>query len=111
MADQPKIQISFERCVDQDICDSALFAIAGRTTPVEVWTTDAIESILARELGKTELSAREREAILSYAGEGLILECLDDHGHIDSPLYLTSDYLFRRPGMERRILRRAGLLQ
>lgn len=110
MGDQ-KIEIRFDRCVDQDICDSALFAVAGRPTPVEVWTTDAIESILARELGKTELSAREREAILSYAGEGLILECLAEHGHVDSPLYLTSDYLFRRHGMERRILRRAGLLR
>ncbi|HEX5939681.1 MAG TPA: hypothetical protein VFZ12_04930 [Dehalococcoidia bacterium] len=111
MTDQTKIEIRFERCVDKDICDSALFAVAGRPAPVEVWTTDAIESILARQLGKSELTARDREAILTYAGEGLILECLREHGHIDSPLYLTSDYLFRRPGMDRRLLRRAGLLR
>ncbi|HET9199701.1 MAG TPA: hypothetical protein VFO84_01835 [Dehalococcoidia bacterium] len=110
MADLPKIEIRFDQCVDQDICDSALFTVSGRPMPVEVWTTDAIESILARVLGKTELGAPEREAILRYAGEGLILECLKEHGHIDSPLYLTSDYLFRRPGMERQVLRRAGLL-
>jgi hypothetical protein len=110
VTEQPKLEIRFDRCVDQDICDSALFNVAGREAPVEIRTTDQIESILARELGKTELSARDREAILSQAGEGLILECLRLHGHIDSPLLLTSDYQFRRPGMERQVLRRAGLL-
>jgi hypothetical protein len=110
MAENPQIEIRFDRCIDQDICDAALFNVAGLDAPVEIRTTDAIESILARELGKQELSARDREAILSQAGEGLILECLQQHGHIDSPLLLTSDYIFRRPGMERRLLQRAGLL-
>ncbi|MEX2238360.1 MAG: hypothetical protein WEB00_12605 [Dehalococcoidia bacterium] len=107
----PSLEIHFSGCVDMDVCNAALFDLTGAAPDkVEVRTTDEIESILARELGKHELSARDREAILTIAGEGLIRECLDQHGHIDSPLLLTSDYVFRRPGMERGLLKHAGLL-
>ena len=47
---------------------------------VEVRITAQIESILAREMGKRELTEQEREAILSVAGRRLIDECLAGAG-------------------------------
>jgi hypothetical protein len=111
LAGSPSLTIQFQRCVDSQVCDSAYFEITGEEQiVVEVRTTEAIESILARELGKSQLTARDREAVLSVAGVELIHECLVSHGHVDSPLLLTSDFVFRRPGMERHLLHEAGLL-
>lgn len=102
--------IRFKGCIDSDVCDAALFEMSDPAQTVEVRITVESESILARELGKEELTARDREAILSLAGMSLIEECQEQHGHIDPELLLGSDYLFRRPGMERGLLREAGLL-
>jgi hypothetical protein len=105
------LEVQFAGCGDVDTCDHAFFEVhGGHDQRVEVRTTEEIERILARELDKTQLEASDREAILSLAGEELIRECFDQHGHIDSPLLLTSDFIFRRPGVERGLLKQAGLL-
>ncbi|MPZ24294.1 MAG: hypothetical protein GEU28_12320 [Dehalococcoidia bacterium] len=104
-------EVSLDRCVDDGVCDRAFLKVSEPyETEVEVRTTDEIESVLARELGKSELAASDRKAILAIGGDYLIRECLEVHGHIDSPLLMTSDFLFRRPGMERQLLHGAGLL-
>jgi hypothetical protein len=105
--------IRFEGCARESAeCDAARFAVVEKGRPslrVEVRITAQIESILAREMGKRELTQREREAILSVAGRWLIEECLRERGRVDPLLFLTSQ-LFREPGAERRLLRECGLL-
>jgi hypothetical protein len=76
---------------------------------VEVRITAQIESILAREMGKKELTEHEREAILTLAGRRIIEECLRERGRVD-PLLLLTSQIFREPGAERRLLRECGLL-
>jgi len=105
--------IRFEGCARQSAeCDGAQFNVAqkGRSPlRVEVRTTAHIESILAREMGKREVTAQDREAILSAAGRRLIEECLRERGRVDPVLLFTSQ-IFREPGAERRLLRECGLI-
>lgn len=105
--------IRFEGCARKGTkCDAALFAVVeeGRLPlRVEVRITAQIESILARETGKRELTQQEREAILSLAGRRLIDECLRERGRVDPVLFLTSQ-IFREPGAERRLLRDCRLI-
>lgn len=105
--------IHFEGCARESVeCDTARFAVVEAGSPalrVEVRITDQIESILAREMGKRELTEEEREAILSVAGRRLIEESLRNRGRVDPVLFLTSQ-IFREPGAERRLLRDCGLL-
>jgi len=105
--------IRFEGCSRQDAeCDTASFVVAeeGRQPlQVEVRVTAQIESILAREMGKRELTDQQREAILSVAGRRLIEECLRERGRIEPMLFLTSQ-LFREPGAGKRLLRECGLV-
>ena len=96
----------------RDDCAAARFDVTspqGAVTSVEVRTTAQIEHILARELGKSALDAREREAILSVAGRQLIEACLADEGAAEPLLFLDSR-LLRAPGAERRLLQECGLL-
>jgi len=105
--------IHFEGCARESVeCDTARFAVVeeGRAPlGVQVRITEQIESILAREMGKRELTEQEREAILSLAGRRLIEECLRERGRLDPVLLLTSQ-IFREPGAERRLLRECGLI-
>jgi len=105
--------IRFEGCARETAeCDTARFAVVEERSPplrVEVRITAQIESILAREMGKRELTEQEREAILSLAGRRLIDECLRERGRVDPVLFLTSQ-IFREPGAERRLLRECGLI-
>jgi hypothetical protein len=105
--------IRFEGCAPESAeCDAARFAVAEEGRPpqqVEVRITAQIESILARETSKRELTQQEREAILSTAGRRLIEECLRERGRLEPVLLLTSQ-IFRQPGAERRLLRDCGLL-
>jgi hypothetical protein len=105
--------IRFEGCARESAeCDAARFAVIeeGRPPlPVEVRITAQIESILAREMGKRELTEQEREAILAVAGRRLIDGCLRERGHVDPVLFLTSQ-IFREHGAERRLLRDCGLI-
>jgi hypothetical protein len=105
--------IRFERCTRECAeCDTARFAVVeegGRPQRVEVRITAQIEDILAREMGKRELTQQEREAILSVAGQRLIEECLRERGGVDPVLLLTSQ-IFREPGAEHRLLQECGLI-
>jgi hypothetical protein len=105
--------ISFEGCTQECAeCDTARFAVVEEGKPalrVEVRITAQIEGILAREMGKRELTQQEREAIVSVAGRRLIEECLRERGRVDPVLLLTSQ-LFREPGAEHRLLRDCGLI-
>jgi hypothetical protein len=105
--------IRFEGCTQECAeCDTARFAVVEEGRPplrVEVRITAQIEGILAREMGKRELTEQEREAILSLAGRRLIEECLREHGHVDPVVLLTSQ-IFRERGAERRLLRECGLI-
>jgi len=105
--------IRFEGCARESAeCDAARFAVVEEGRPplrVEVRITAQIESILAREMSKRELTQQEREAILSVAGRRLIEECLQERSRVEPVLFLTSQ-LFREPGAERRLLRECGLL-
>jgi hypothetical protein len=105
--------IRFEGCARETAeCDTARFAVVeqGREPlRVQVRITAQIESILAREMGKRELTEQEREAILSLAGRRLIDECLRERGRVDPVLFLTSQ-IFREHGAERRLLRDCGLV-
>ena len=105
--------IRFEGCTRESAeCDTALFDVVEEAKPplrVEVRITAQIESILAREMGRRELTEQEREAILSTAGRRLIEECLRERGHVDPVLLLTSE-IFRQHGAERRLLRECGLI-
>ncbi|OGO51182.1 MAG: hypothetical protein A2148_08915 [Chloroflexi bacterium RBG_16_68_14] len=97
----------------QQDCDSARFQVTppqGKSITIEVRTTAQIEQILARELGKQALDAREREAILSPAGRRLIEERLEEKGQVEPLLFLDSR-LFRASGAERRLLEQCGLLR
>jgi hypothetical protein len=111
--DVSRRSILFEGCARESTeCDAARFAVIEEGRPplrVEVRITAQIESILAREMGKRELTEQEREAILSLAGRRLIEECLRERGRVDPLLFLTSQ-LFREPGAERRLLRECGLI-
>jgi hypothetical protein len=90
--------VRFEGCARESAeCDAARFAVIQEGRPalrVEVRITAQIESILAREMGKRELTEQEREAILSLAGRRLINECLRERGRVDPVLFLTSQ-IFR----------------
>ncbi len=105
--------IRFEGCAQECAeCDTARFAVVEEGSPplrVEVRITAQTEGILAREMGKRELTQQEREAILSVAGRRLIEECLRERGRVDPVLLLTSQ-IFREPGAERRLLRECGLI-
>ena len=105
--------IRFEGCGRESAeCDTARFDVAEEGRPalrVEVRITAQIESILAREMGRQELTEQERDAILTVAGRRLIEECLRERGRVDPLLFLTSQ-LFREPGAERRLLRECGLI-
>lgn len=105
--------IRFEGCARESAeCDTALFDVveeAKSPLRVEVRITAQIESILAREMGRRELTEQDREAILSTAGRRLIEECLRERGHVDPVLLLTSE-IFRQHGAERRLLRECGLI-
>ena len=105
--------VTFRGCERlQRDCDTARFDVAGPEgtgLPVEVRTTAQIEYILARELGREALDAREREAIVSIAGRWLIEETLAERGAVE-PLLLLDSRLFREPGAERRLLATCGLL-
>jgi hypothetical protein len=105
--------IRFAGCARESAeCDAARFTVIEEGKPplrIEVRITAQIESILAREMGKRELTEQEREAILSVAGRRLIEECLRERGRVDPVLFLTSQ-LFREPGAERRLLRECGLI-
>jgi hypothetical protein len=105
--------IRFEGCARESAeCDAARFAVAEEGRPplrVEVRITAQTESILAREMGKRELTEQEREAILSVAGRRLIEECLRERGRVD-PLLLLTSQIFREHGAERRLLRECGLI-
>ena len=105
--------IQFEGCTRESAeCDTALFDVVEEgESPlrVEVRITAQIESILAREMGRRELTQQERETILSTAGRRLIEECLRERGHVDPVLLLTSQ-IFREHGAERRLLRECGLI-
>ena len=105
--------IRFEGCARESAeCDAARFAVVEEGRPplrVEVRITAQIESILAREMGKRELTEQERETILSVAGRRLIEECLRERGRVD-PLLLLTSQIFRERGAERRLLRECGLV-
>ena len=107
------LSIRFEGCSRQDAeCDAARFAVVEAGQPplqVEVRITAEIEGILAREMGKRELTEQQREAILSVAGRRLIEECLQQRGRLEPVLLLTSQ-LFREPGAGKRLLRECGLV-
>ena len=107
------LSIRFEGCSRHDAeCDTARFSIAEQGKPplqVEVRITAQIEGILAREMGKRELTQPEREAVLSVAGRRLIEECLRERGGVDPVLLLTSQ-VFREPGAGKRLLRECGLI-
>jgi hypothetical protein len=111
--DVPGRTIRFEGCAQEAAeCNAARFALVQEGSPalqVEVRITAQIESILAREMGKRELTQQEREAILSLAGHRLIEECLRERGRVDPVLLLTSQ-IFREHGSERRLLRECGLI-
>ncbi len=112
-ADVSHWSIRFEGC-DQGSaeCNAARFVVAEEGKPsaqVEVRITDQIESILAREMGRRELTHQERDAFLSTAGRQLIEECLRERGRVDPVLLLTSQ-IFRGHGAERRLLRESGLV-
>jgi hypothetical protein len=105
--------IRFEGCAQESAeCSAARFAVVQEGNPplrVEVRITALIESILAREMGKQELTQQEREAILSLAGHRLIEDCLRERGHVEPVLLLTSQ-VFREPGAEKRLLRECGFI-
>lgn len=105
--------IEFRGCTGpRDECQAARFQVAspgGSPSSVEVRVTVQIESILARHLGKHELSPTEREKILSVAGRQLIEESLARRGRVDAVLLLDSR-LFLSHGAQRRLLRECGLL-
>lgn len=93
-------------------CSAARFDVTppgGVLTTVEVRTTVQIEHILALELGKEQIDAPAREAILSVAGRQLIEAQLAD-GKAIEPLICLDSRLFRLPGAERRLLQECGLL-
>ncbi len=111
--DVSRQSIRFEGCGRESAeCDTARFDVVEQGTAplrVEVRITAQIESILAREMGKQELTEQEREAILTVAGRRLIEECLQERGRVD-PLLLLTSQIFREPGAERRLLRECGLV-
>ena len=111
--DVSRRSIRFDGCSRESVeCDAARFALLEEGRPpfqVEVRITGQIESILAREMGRQELTEHEREAILSLAGRRLIEECLRERGRVEPVLLLTSQ-IFREPGAERRLLRECGLI-
>lgn len=113
MGTGPRWSITFRGCAASGRdCDAALFEATsgeGDVATIEVRTTAQVEHILARELGKGELMAEDREAILSVAGRRLIEEQLANVGAVEPLLFLDSR-LFRVPGEERRLLRECGLL-
>lgn len=112
-ADVSRWSIRFDGCSEESAeCAAAHFDVVeeGRTPlRVEVRVTAEIESILAREMGKRELTHQERESILSTAGRRLIEECLHERGRVDAVLLLTSQ-IFREPGAGKRLLRECGLI-
>lgn len=96
----------------RDECQAARFQVAppaGSPSSVEVRVTAQIESILARHLGKRELSPSDRQKILSPAGRRLIEESLARRGRVDAVLLLDSRLFFSH-GAQRRLLRECGLL-
>ena len=105
--------IQFEGCARESAeCDTAHFDVVeeGKSPlRVEVRITAQIESILAREMGRRQLTEEEREAILSTAGRHLVEECLRERGRVDPVLLLTSQ-IFRQRGAERRLLRECRLI-
>lgn len=93
-------------------CSAARFDVTppgGARTTVEVRTTAQIEHILALELGKEQIDAPAREAILSVAGRQLIEAQLAD-GKAIAPLLCLDSRLFRLPGAACRLLQECGLL-
>jgi hypothetical protein len=72
--------IRFEGCArESDECGTARFSVVEAARPprqVEVRITAQIEGILAREMGRRELTQQEREAGLSVGGRRLIEACL-----------------------------------
>lgn len=106
--------IEFVGCEPHDAsCNSGWFQVrgpGGEPRRVEVRVTAQSEHILARELGRGELTPREREAFLSVAGRRLIRESLERGETIDPVVLLNSQVLFRRPGAQRALLRECGLL-
>lgn len=111
--DVSRPSIRFDGCARASAeCDTGRFALLEGGKPpvqVEVRITDQIESILAREMGRGELTEHERAVILSLAGRRLIEECLRERGRVEPVLLLTSQ-IFREPGAERRLLRECGLV-
>jgi hypothetical protein len=105
--------IRFEGCARESAeCDTARFAVVEEGRPplrVEVRITAQIESILAREMGRREMTKQEREAVLSVAGRRLIEDSLRERGQVE-PLLLLTSHIFREPGAGRRLLRECGLI-
>lgn len=106
--------IDFLGCAPHDLsCDAAWFRLRGpgaEVRRVEVRVTAQSERLLARQLGRDELSPGEREAILAIAGRRLIQGCLE-RGEAPGPVVLLdSQALFRQPGGGRALLRECGLL-
>jgi hypothetical protein len=108
-----EVSIRFEGCSEESAeCHTARFALIEAGKPqvqVEVRITVQIEGILAREMGKQDLTQQEREAILSLAGRRLIEDCLRERGRVDPVLLLTSQ-VFHEHGAEKRLLRECGLI-
>lgn len=116
MATQSQWSIEFEGCTEADgECRSGHFRVgqpSGQEQRIEVRLTLQEETILAEHLGKQSLSPDERAAVLSVGGRDLIERHLREDQRPHAVLYLTSHYVFfEHPGVQRDLLRRAGLLQ
>lgn len=111
-SEPPSWQITFVGCTHEaNDCDAGHFECRefGRSHHVVVRVTAQIERILARELGRPELTRTERERILETGGRRLLEGRLRAGQPLEPVMYLDSR-IFLSPGAEKALLRESGLL-
>lgn len=98
-------------CEDAQDCDAGRFECRqdGRAVIIKVRVTAQIERILARELGREDLTKEERASILEVGGRHMLEERLRHRQPLEHVLYLDSR-IFLTPGAEKALLHESGLL-
>ncbi len=96
---------------DAQDCDAGRFECweGGRAVSIKVRVTAQIERILARELGREDLTREERASILEVGGRHMLEERLRSRRPLEHVMYLDSR-IFLTAGAEKALLHESGLL-